>query len=113
MNARKRLEKLEAGTEQSVEASDWYKNYLWMKRHYFPTLENHRRGQEGLEPLPIPEEEPDPEFDAFWEHFQKTQETYDPQMLRESDDWWHQLRWERYGIPRRTQGLPPIERNDS
>ena len=40
-----------------------------MQRHYFPHLENYHRKQQGLNPLPIPEREPDPEFEAFWEHY--------------------------------------------
>jgi len=40
-----------------------------MQQHYFPVLDNYRREQQGLEPLPVLKEEPDPEFDAFWEHY--------------------------------------------
>ena len=36
-----------------------------MQRHYFPHIENYHRKQQGLNPLPIPEREPDPEFEAF------------------------------------------------
>lgn len=66
---RRRLEQLEGKTEKSVEDTGRYQRYLWMQRHYLPLLENYHREQEGLEPLPVSEEEPDPEFDAFWEHY--------------------------------------------
>jgi len=71
-----------------------------MQRHYFPVLENYRREQEGLEPLPVPEEEPDPEFEAFWEHYLEAHIKNDPQMIQENEKWWHRMRWERYGIQR-------------
>ncbi len=59
-----RLKRLEARSGESVEDSDWYQRYLWMQLYYFSVLENARREMEGLEPLPVPEEEPDPELDA-------------------------------------------------
>ena len=62
---RRRLEQLEGKTEKTIEDSAWYQRYLRMQRHYFPVIENYHREQQGLKPLPIPEEEPDPEFDAF------------------------------------------------
>ena len=55
--------------------------------------------QQGLDPLPVPEEEPDPEFDAFWENYLEAHENNDPQMIRENEEWWHRMRWERHGIP--------------
>jgi len=99
MNLRRRLERLEGQTEKSVEDTGWYQRYLWMQRHNFPVLENHRREQQGLDPFPLPEKEPDPEFDAFWEHYLEAHENNDPQMIRENEEWWHRMRWERHGIP--------------
>ena len=98
---RRRLEQLESRTEKSVEDSAWYQRYLWMQRHYFPLIENYHREQHGLEPLPVAklEEEPDPEFDAFFEHYLDAHEKNDPQMIQENTEWWHRMRWERYGIP--------------
>jgi hypothetical protein len=49
--------------------------------------------------IPVPEEEPNPEFDAFWEYYLEAHEKNDPQMIRENTEWWHRMRWERYGIP--------------
>jgi cephalosporin-C deacetylase-like acetyl esterase len=69
-----------------------------MQRHYLPVLENYRREQQGLEPLPIPEEEPDPEFDAFWEHYLEAYEKNNEQMIKENTEWWHRMRWECYGV---------------
>ena len=99
---RRRLEQLEGKTEASVEGSGWYQRYLWMQRHYFPVVENYHREQQGLDPLPIPEKESDPEFDAFWERYLKAHEKNDPQMIQEIEEWWHRMRWERHGIPRRS-----------
>ena len=79
---RRHLEQLEGKTEQPVEDSGWYQRYLWMQRHYFPVLENYHREQKGLEPFPVPEQGPDLEFDAFWEHYLEAHEQNDPQMIR-------------------------------
>ena len=95
---RRRLEQLEGKTEKSVEDTGWYQRCLWMQRHYFPVVDNCRREQQGLEPLPVPEEEPAPEFDAYWKHYLEAYEKNDPQMIRENTEWWHRMRWERYGI---------------
>ena len=70
-----------------------------MQRHYFPHIENYHRKQQGLNPLPIPEREPDPEFEAFWEHYLEAHGKNDPQMIQENTEWWHRMRWERYSIP--------------
>ena len=94
----RRLERLEDKKEKSVEESGWYQRYLWMQRHYFPVIENYRREQQGLDLLPIPEKEPDPEFDAFWEHYLEAHEKNDPQMIPKVEEWWRRMRWERYGI---------------
>jgi len=83
MNLRRRLERLEGKTEKSVEESGWYQRYLWMQPHYFPVIENYHRDRQGLDPLPLPEKEADPEFDAFWEHYLKAHLKNDPQMMRE------------------------------
>jgi hypothetical protein len=95
---RRRLEQLEGKTEPSVEDSGWYQRYLWIQRYHLPVLENYRREQQGLDPLPVPEEEPAPEFDAYWKHYLEAYEKNDPQMIRENTEWWHRMRWERYGI---------------
>ena len=98
---RRRLEQLEGRTEKSVEDTGWYQRYLWMQCHSFPVLENYHREQQGLDPLPLPEKEPDPEFDAFWEHYREAHlKNNDSQMIKENTEWWHRMRWERYGIPR-------------
>ena len=70
-----------------------------MQRHYFPHIENYHRKQQGLNPLPIKEREPDPEFEAFWEHYLEAHGKNDPQMIQENTEWWHRMRWERYSIP--------------
>ncbi|HLL38436.1 MAG TPA: hypothetical protein VK357_02075 [Rubrobacteraceae bacterium] len=70
-----------------------------MQQHYFPVLDNYRREQQGLEPLPVLKEEPDPEFDAFWEHYLEAHQMNDPYLIKENTEWWHRMRWERYGIP--------------
>jgi len=111
MNLRRRLEQLEGKAEKTIEDSDWYQRCLWMQRHYFPLLENYHREQQGLDPLPIPEEEPDPEFDAFWEHYLEAHQKNDPQMINENTEWWHVMRWKLYGIPRRSPSLPSKERS--
>ena len=95
---RRRLEQLEGKTEKYVEESGWYQRYLWMQRHYFPLIENYHREQQGLDPLRVPEEEPDSEFDAFWEHYLEAHEKNDPRMIRENTEWWHRMRWGRYCI---------------
>ena len=99
MSLRRRLEQLEEKTEKSVEESGWYQRCLWMQRHYFPVIENYHREQQRLDPLPVPEEEPDPELDAFWERYLEAHEKNDLEMIRENEEWWHRIRWERYGIP--------------
>src|SRR5215203_7009011 len=103
---RRRLESLEGKTETSVEESGWYQRYLWTQRYYFPVLENYRREQQGLDPLPVPEKEPDPEFDAFFEHYLEAHKKNDPRMIKENTEWWHRMRWERYGIPQSRPSLP-------
>ena len=95
---RRRLESFEGQTEKSVEGSGWYQRCLWMQCYYFPVIENYHRQQQGLDPLPLPEKEPDPEFDAFFEHYLEAHEKNDPQMIRENTEWWHRMRRERYGI---------------
>ena len=70
-----------------------------MQRPYFPHIENYHRKQQGLNPLPIAEREPDPEFEAFWEHYLEAHGKNDPQMIQENTEWWHRMRWERYSIP--------------
>ena len=52
-----------------------------------------------MEPLPVLKEEPDPEFDAFWEHYLEAHQMNDPYLIKENTEWWHRMRWERYGIP--------------
>jgi len=72
-----------------------------MQRHYFPVIENYHREQEYLKPLPVAklEKEPDPEFDALWEHCLVAHEKNDLEMIRENEEWWHRIRWERDSIP--------------
>jgi hypothetical protein len=63
VSLKRRLESLEGRAGTSPEEVGWRERYEWMKRHYFPVLENARREMEGLEPLSVPEEEADPELD--------------------------------------------------
>jgi hypothetical protein len=76
MSIKHRLKRLEQGAQKPVKESGWYQRYLWMQRHYFPVIENYHREQEGLEPLPVPEEEEvDPELaDAIDSYLKRLEE---------------------------------------